>query len=83
MKYFLATICEMINGFETYSKQIIVARNYGSALKKGDKICKYWRGKASWSDTTGYYFDGGGIRVNFHITHEVNKEEAKTLLKYL
>lgn len=71
MKNFIATVEEMINGFETSNTVLVTAKNQQSAQNKLNKIMKTWRGDGSYSDEDGYWFDGGGIRVTGYIQKEI------------
>jgi len=44
MKYYIAEVTEMINGFETSKIVLVEAMQEQSALKKLYKIMKTWRG---------------------------------------
>jgi len=82
MKKFIATVEEMINGFETTKTVLIGARNQQSAQNKLNKIMKTWRGNG-YSEDGCYYFDGGGIAVKGYIQKEIPLADYLVLTKYL
>lgn len=81
MKYFVCSVTEMINGFESNHNVLLTAKTFMSAENKLKKIMKTWRYKGYEED--GYYFfDGGGIMVKGYVQKEIPKEHFDILSMY-
>ena len=82
MKYFLAIVTEMINGFESTHNVFISAKTEKSAESKLKRTMKVWRDEADYKEGDVYFFDGGGIAVQGYVQREIPKEHFDILTKY-
>lgn len=82
MKHFIASVTEIINGFETGNTVLITAKTPQSAETKLNKIMKTWRDNG-YKDGSGYSFDGGGIYVKGYIQKEIPLADYLVLDQYL